>query len=36
MMNDDEDFGAEENEMEAPKQTPAESFIPSQSQGREK
>jgi len=36
MMNDDEDFGIEENEMETPKQTPAESFIPNQSQAGEK
>ncbi len=35
MMNDDEDFGVEESEMEAPKEAPAESFIPSRSKAQE-
>lgn len=36
MMNDDEDFGAEESEIEAPKQIPTESFIAHQSKAEEK
>lgn len=36
MMNNDEDFGTEETEMEAPKTSPRESFIPNQSTAQEK
>lgn len=36
MMNEDEDFGAEESEMESPRETSGESFIPHQSQSQEK
>jgi DNA-binding XRE family transcriptional regulator len=36
MMNTDDDFGAEETEIEAPKQTAGESFIPHQSLTQEK
>jgi len=36
MMNNDEDFGTEETEIIAPKQSPGESFIPHQSTVQEK
>lgn len=36
MMNTDDDFGTEETEIEAPKQTAGESFIPHQSLTQEK
>ncbi|MDV7696110.1 helix-turn-helix domain-containing protein [Chryseobacterium soli] len=36
MMNSDDDFGAEETEIETPKQTAGESFIPHQSLTQEK
>lgn len=36
MMNEDEDFGAEESEIESPKEPSGESFIPSRSQAEEK
>lgn len=36
MMNEDEDFGAEESEIESPKEASGESFIPSRSQAEEK
>jgi hypothetical protein len=36
MMNEDEDFGTEESEIEAPKISTRESVIPSQSTAQEK
>ncbi|WP_415327432.1 helix-turn-helix domain-containing protein [Chryseobacterium sp. MMS23-Vi53] len=36
MMNDDEDFGADESEIETPKMSSQESFIPQQSTAQEK
>lgn len=36
MMNEDDDFGADENEIMPVKETPGESFISSQSKGQEK
>ncbi|SHE35344.1 helix-turn-helix domain-containing protein [Chryseobacterium takakiae] len=36
MMNEDEDFGAEESEIKSPKETSGESFVPLTSQAQEK